>query len=38
MFQPWLARHYPGLTLEQLQRGNWTLSGYVAMHDYIKAD
>jgi hypothetical protein len=35
MYQPWLAHHYPGLTLEQLERGYWTMSGYVAMRDFI---
>jgi hypothetical protein len=34
MYQPWLAHTFPGATLEQLQNGYWTLSGYVAMADY----
>jgi hypothetical protein len=36
MFQPWLAHNYPGLTMQELEAGNWSLSGYVAMADYIK--
>jgi hypothetical protein len=36
MFAPWLARHYPGVTMEQLAKGYWSMSGYVAMADYIK--
>jgi len=38
MYQPWLAHNFPGLTLQQLQAGYWTLSGYVAMADYAKGD
>jgi hypothetical protein len=36
MYAPWLAKHYPGLTLEQLSHGYWTMAGYVAMADYIR--
>ena len=36
MFQPWLAHYFPGVTLGELQLGNWTLSGIVAMADYVK--
>jgi len=36
MYTPWLAHHYPGLTLEQLSLGYWSLGGYVAMADYVK--
>lgn len=37
MYQPWLAHYFPGVTLEQLVRGNWTLGGIVAMHDFAKS-
>jgi len=36
MYQPWLAHTFPGLNLQQLQQGYWTLSGYVAMADYAR--
>jgi hypothetical protein len=36
MFQPWLAHHFPGLTMQQLLDGYWTLGGYVAMADYAR--
>ena len=36
MYQPWVAHHYPGITLQQILLGEWSLSGYVAMADYIK--
>ena len=38
MFQPWLAHSYPGVTLAQLYAGDWSLSGYVAMADYIRSE
>jgi hypothetical protein len=36
MYQPWLAHSFPGVTLEQLERGYWTLSAYIAMADYVR--
>lgn len=36
MLQPWLAHTFPGVTLDQLQAGNWSLSGYVAMADHVR--
>ncbi len=36
MFQPWLAHFYPGVTLDQLYEGQWTVSGFVGMRDYIR--
>jgi len=36
MFQPWLAHWFPGVTLEQLERGYWSLDGYVAMLDFVR--
>lgn len=38
MWQPWVARYFPGVTLAELQAGSWTLSGYVAMADLIRSD
>jgi len=38
MYQPWLAHTFPGVTLQQLQAGWWTLAGYVAMADYARGD
>lgn len=38
MWQPWLAHSYPGVTMNQLYRGEWSLAGYVAMADYIKPE
>jgi hypothetical protein len=37
MYQPWLAHYFPGLTLEQLQLGYWSLSTMVAMSDFAKS-
>jgi hypothetical protein len=37
MWQPWLAHHFPGVTLQQLEQGWWTLGGYVAMADFVRA-
>ena len=37
MYQPWLAHYFPGVTLEQLEQGYWSLSGYVAMHYSLPA-
>lgn len=31
MYTPWLAHLFPGLTLEQLTAGYWTMSAYVGM-------
>lgn len=36
MYQPWLAHLFPGVTLATLYAGDWTLHGYVAMHDVAK--
>jgi hypothetical protein len=36
MFQPWLAHLFPGVTLERITAGDWTLSGYVAMADFAR--
>jgi len=36
MFQPWLAHWFPGVTMEQLERGYWSMAGYVGMRDYAK--
>jgi hypothetical protein len=36
MYQPWLAHLFPGVTLEQLEAGYWSLSGYVAMADFAR--
>jgi hypothetical protein len=36
MFTPWLAHWFPGVTLRQLERGDWSLAGYVALADYVK--
>jgi hypothetical protein len=36
MYQPWLAHYFPGVTLEQLEQGYWTLSSYVAMADFAR--
>jgi hypothetical protein len=36
IYQPWLAHWFPGLTMEQLERGYWTLDGIVAMADYAR--
>lgn len=36
MYQPWLAHLFPGVTLEQLHAGYWSLAGYVAMADFAK--
>jgi hypothetical protein len=36
MWQPWLAHLFPGVTLQQLEQGYWTLSGYVAMGDFAR--
>jgi hypothetical protein len=37
MWQPWLAHNFPGVTLQQLVEGWWTMGGIVAMADYVKA-
>jgi len=36
MYQPWLAHLFPGLTLEQLAQGYWTLGAYVGMAEYAR--
>jgi hypothetical protein len=37
MYAPWLAHHFPGVTLLRLQLGEWSLSSVVAMGDFAKA-
>jgi hypothetical protein len=36
MYQPWVAHWFPGVTLEQLEQGSWTLAGWVAMGDFVR--
>jgi hypothetical protein len=36
MYQAWLAHLFPGLTLEQLASGYWTLSAYVGMAEMAR--
>jgi hypothetical protein len=36
MYQPWLAHLFPGLTVEQLAQGYWTLGAYVGMADFAR--
>jgi hypothetical protein len=36
MYRPWVAHWFPGVTLEQLERGFWTVGGYVAMGDFVR--
>jgi len=36
MYTPWLAHLFPGLTLQQLAAGYWTLAGYVGMAQYAR--
>lgn len=38
MWQPWVAHYFPGLTLQQLEAGYWSLSGYVAMYDFVSKE
>jgi hypothetical protein len=37
MYQPWVAHYYPGLTLAAIEAGEWSLSSYVAMADFVRA-
>lgn len=36
MYTPWLAHLFPGLTLEQLSSGYWTMSTYVGMAEVAR--
>jgi hypothetical protein len=36
IYQPWLAHWFPGVTLGQLEAGQWTMAGIVAMADYVR--
>lgn len=36
MYAPWLAHLFPGLTLEQLFAGHWTLSTYIGMAEFAR--
>ena len=36
MFQPWLAHWFPGVTIEQLEQGYWSMELYVGMVDYAR--
>jgi hypothetical protein len=36
MFQPWLAHWFPGVTIEQLEQGYWSMELYVGMIDYAR--
>jgi hypothetical protein len=36
MYQPWLAHWFPGVTIQQLEQGYWTMGGYVAMLEYVR--
>jgi hypothetical protein len=36
MCQAWVMHYFPGMTLDQFERGNWSVSGYVGMWDFVK--
>jgi hypothetical protein len=36
MWTPWLAHLFPGVTVPELEAGNWTMAGYVAMLDMAR--
>lgn len=36
LYQPWLAHFYPGITLAALEAGYWSMSGYVALADFVR--
>ena len=37
MCQPWVLHWFPGMTLEQFERGNYSLSLYLGMWDFVNA-
>ena len=38
MCQPWVMHFYPGVSVRDFERGDWSLSLYVAMWDFVKAE
>lgn len=36
MHTAWLAHLFPGLTIPELEQGNWTMAGYLAMYDFAR--
>ena len=38
MYQPWLARCYPGVSMRDLNAGYWSMEGYVAMRDALREE
>lgn len=36
MCQAWVLHYFPGMTQREFEQGNWSLSGYVAMYDFVR--
>lgn len=35
---PWVNHWFPGVTMEQLVRGYWSMALYIAMYDFAKGE
>lgn len=38
MCQPWVMHYFPGMTMREFEQGNWSLSLYLGMWDFVKPE